>query len=87
YWDMAASLVLNGAIDEKMFRDAAGGEYIIVFGKIEPFLPQVREAFGNPGFAVHLEQLALGMPDARERIDGTMQRIRAILAARAAATA
>ena len=81
YWDMAASLVSNGAIDEKMFRDAAGGEYILVFGKIEPFLAQVREAFGNPGFAAHLEQLALGLPDARERIDSSVQRLRAMLAA------
>ena len=86
YWDMAASLVNNGAIDEKMFRDA-NGEYVMVFGKIEPFLPQLREAYANPGFAAHLEKVALGMPDARQRIDGMMQRIRAMLAARAAAKA
>src|SRR5450432_2513858 len=49
YWDLAASLVNNGAIDEKMFRDA-NGEYVLVFAKLEPFLPQLREMFGNPGF-------------------------------------
>src|SRR4051812_15213921 len=41
YWDMAASLVLNGAIDSKMFQDA-NGEYIGVFAKMEPFLPAMR---------------------------------------------
>jgi hypothetical protein len=84
YWEQAASLVANGAIDEKMFRDA-NGEYILVFARIEPFLPQLREAFGNPGFAAHLEKLTLSLPDARARIDGTVARIRAMLAARAAA--
>lgn len=85
YWEMAASLVANGAIDEKMFREAAGGEYIVVFGKIEPLLQQIREAFGNPNFATNLEKLALGIPDARHIIDSTTQRVRAVVAARAAA--
>jgi hypothetical protein len=83
YWDMAASLVTNGAINERMFTDSTG-EFILVYGRLEPFLPQLREAFGNPDFAVHLERLALGVPNARERIDGTVQRIRRMLAARAA---
>jgi len=85
YWDMAASLVNNGAIDQQMFVDATG-EFILVFARIEPFLPQLREAFGNPNFAQHLEKLALGIPNGRERVDGTLKRMRAMLATRAAAT-
>ncbi len=84
YWDMACSFVVNGAIDEKMFLDAAGGEFIIVFGKIEPFLAQARDAFGNAGFAANLEKVTMGMPNARERVDTTMSRINAMLAQRAA---
>ena len=84
YWDMAASLVLNGAIDEKMFRDASG-EYILVFGKIEPLIPQIREAFGSQNFAASLEKLTLSLPNAREVIDSTVTRIRGFMAARAAA--
>jgi predicted RNA methylase len=85
YWDMAASFVENGAIDRKMFLDA-NGEFIMVFAKIERFLPQFREVFQNPGFGAHLEKLALSIPDARQRIDATLARVRAILAqARAAA--
>jgi hypothetical protein len=86
YWDLAASLVNNGAIDEKMFRDA-NGEYVLVFAKLEPFLPQLREMFGNPGFAEHLEKFTLGMPNARERLDSTVQRIRALIAKSRAASA
>ena len=83
YWDMAASFVNNGAIDGKMFLDA-NGEFVLVFGRIEPFLPQMREMFGNPGFAANLEKFALSMPNARQRIDGTVARMRRILAQRAA---
>ncbi|HXJ42621.1 MAG TPA: hypothetical protein VNH18_25295 [Bryobacteraceae bacterium] len=82
YWDMAASLVRNGAIDQRMFTDATG-EFILVFGKMEPFIPQLRETFGNPEFLANLEWLALGIPDARNRIDGTVARIRGVVAARA----
>ena len=84
YWDMAAGFVENGAIDRKMFLDA-NGEFISLFGKIEAFLPQLRAAFMNPSFATNLESLTLSMPNARERIDGTMARIRAMLAERSAA--
>ena len=39
YWDMAASFVNNGAIDEQMFNDA-NGEQLVVFAKLEPFVAE-----------------------------------------------
>ena len=83
YWDMAASLVLNGAIDTKMFLDA-NNEHVLVFGRVEPYLPQIRAAFKNPDFLKSLEQLCLSMPDARNRIDTVRELIRGFLAQRAA---
>ena len=47
YWDMAASFVNNGAIDEKMFNDA-NGEQFVVYAKIEPFMAAYRDKIGNP---------------------------------------
>ena len=44
YWDTAASLVLNGGIDQKMFVDA-NTEHVFVYAKIAELLPGVREAF------------------------------------------
>src|ERR1019366_10287068 len=49
YWDMAASFVVNGAIDAKMFDDA-NGEHIGAFGKVEPFLEQFRKMLNMPTF-------------------------------------
>ena len=47
YWDMAASFVNHGAIDEEMFTEITG-EHIVVFSKIEPFLEELRENLGKP---------------------------------------
>jgi hypothetical protein len=84
YWDMACSLVVNGAIDEKMFQDA-NGEFLVVFGKLEALIPKWREMMGDANSWKSLETVSLGVPDARQRIDGIKARIKAMLAARVAA--
>jgi hypothetical protein len=50
YWDMACSLVNNGAIDAQMFNDA-NGEHIFVYAKMEPFIPALREVWALPSFS------------------------------------
>jgi hypothetical protein len=77
YWDMAASFVLNGAIDEKMFNDA-NGEQIVVFAKIEPFLADYRARMGNPAYLASLEQLVLRRPGAKEALPVLRERFRKI---------
>ncbi|MBA4122052.1 MAG: hypothetical protein H0X72_06280 [Acidobacteria bacterium] len=67
YWDMAASFVNHGAIDEEMFTDAHG-EHFVVFSKIEPFLPELRETMGNPNILGNLEKLIMRQPDAKEKL-------------------
>jgi hypothetical protein len=86
YWEMAASLVVNGAIDEKMFNDA-NGEHFLVFSRYQPYLPQLREMFQNPNFLKNLEQVCLSGPNALEKLDSIRTRIRQMLAKRAAAAA
>ena len=46
YWDMAASFVANGAIDEQMFNDA-NGEQLVILAKLEPFLAEYRTRVGQ----------------------------------------
>lgn len=65
YWNMAASFVGNGGIDEQMFNDA-NGEHLGVFARIEPFIAEVREAFGEPSYLIHLERLVMNLPNAKE---------------------
>jgi hypothetical protein len=63
YWDMAASLVVNGAIDGPSFL-AAHGEIFATFSKVHPFLDALRAATGEDGFCRHMEAVILASPDA-----------------------
>ena len=67
YWDMAASFVLNGAIDEQMFNDA-NGEQLGVFAKMEPFLTDYRARSGSPKYLSQLEQVVMRRPGAQEQL-------------------
>jgi len=68
YWDMAASFVLNGAIDEKMFLDA-NSEHTFVYAKIQPFLAEIRGLFNEPEYLSHLEQLAMKIPNIETKLE------------------
>ena len=82
YWDMAASFVNHGAIDEEMFADAHG-EHVVVFSKVEPFLAELREMTGNPKMLENLEKLVMKMPDAKERLAKSRETMKRWMQARA----
>jgi hypothetical protein len=85
YWDMAASLVNNGAIDEKMFNDA-NGEHFFFYAKFEPFMEELRARMG-PQMWVHLEELIMRAPNAKERLAHVRELSKKMAANRAAAAA
>lgn len=68
YWDMAASLVNNGAIDAKTFLDA-NTEHLFIYTKIQPFLEEIRTIFGEPDYLLQLEQLVLSIPDIDHKLE------------------
>ena len=80
FWDMAASFVNNGAIEEKMFNDA-NGEHVFVMAKLVPFLAEYRERTGQAQFLKQLETLTHRMPNARERLASVRERLKAMTAA------
>lgn len=84
YWDMAASLVTQGAIDHTAFI-AAHSEIIGTFSKIYPFLAELRATTSEPKMFCHLEQVVLGMPDALETLERRRTRLAAAAKARRAA--
>ena len=69
YWDMAATFVNYGAIDEQMFNDI-NTEHIAIYAKLEPFLAELRAMPGMPPYLYlkNLEPLVMRMPDAEARI-------------------
>ena len=82
YWDMAASLVTTGAIDADAFR-AAHSEVFATFGKIQPFLGELRSMSMEPAFCQHLESVVMGDPDAAAILERRCNALRAAAAARA----
>jgi len=84
YWDMAASLVMSGAVDGDAFR-SAHGEIFATFGKIQPFLAQIREMSGEAEFCKHVEAVVLAAPDAEAILERRREALRAAAKARAVA--
>ena len=88
YWDMAAALVLHGAVPIELFNDT-NGEHFSVFCKLEPFIGEMRAAYG-PNFLASLEKLVDATPNGRQRVTELRERfknIRARLAQQAKAGA
>jgi len=85
YWDMAASLVTTGAIDGDAFR-AAHGEIFATFGKIHPFLAELRSVSQEPDICKHMEAVVMAAPDAEAILTRRREAIRAAATARASST-
>jgi hypothetical protein len=75
YWDMAASLVVHGAIDGAMFR-AANTEIVATFAKIEPFIADMRRISKIPEFAAHIEAVVGDQAGAAERMASLRDQLR-----------
>ncbi|HKM66614.1 MAG TPA: hypothetical protein VJX70_05565 [Candidatus Acidoferrum sp.] len=78
YWEMAAALINTGAISLELFNES-NGEHIGVFAKIEPFIGEIRAAYG-PQFAVNFEKLIDATPDGRKRVATNREQMKAIRA-------
>ena len=55
YWEMAASMVNRGLIDEEFFFENTGEQWA-VWGRIKAFVPAMRERSKNPHQYANLEQ-------------------------------
>src|SRR2546423_5156514 len=68
HWEVAASLVNNGGIDEKMFLEA-NSEHLVVFAKLQPFLAEIRETISEPDYLANLEQLVMRAPNVEKKLE------------------
>ncbi len=71
YWEMACALVLNGALSRKTFLTAAASKDLFeVFGKVRPFLGELRRKQKDPQLLRRMEKVmrsAYGVPAPRRR--------------------
>ena len=85
YWDMVATIVTRGALDEDLFLETTG-EHFLVWEKIKHLVPPIRELYKMPTFCQNLEKLAARTEEWREkRAPGSTEAFRQMLQQRAKA--
>jgi hypothetical protein len=57
YWDMAASFVTAGVLDEELLFQSSR-ELLLVWTRLEPIVEEVRSAFKDPTYMRNLETVA-----------------------------
>ena len=76
YWEMAASFVLHGALNRDLFLEPSfSGEMFVFFGKVEPFLKEVRDKMQNPAIFANVEKVIATSTGAPERLKQTQERL------------
>lgn len=76
YWGMTASLVLQGALREELFlRPSSSGEMFVMFGKVHPFIKDLREKLGDPEVFLDVEKVITNTKWGRERLKFILKRI------------
>ena len=78
YWELAASLVVHGTLNETLFLEPAfSGEMFLIFAKIHPFLKEVREKMQNPRMLANVESVIKKSKAGQERLKFVEQRMAA----------
>jgi hypothetical protein len=76
YWDMAASFVLQGALNEELFlQPGCCGEMFFILAKVYPFLKEFREKTNNPDAFGNIEKVATGSKLARKRLERVLKNV------------
>lgn len=76
YWGMASSFVLDGALSRDLFlRPAVSGEMFLMYGKVQPFIKELREKLGDPEVFRDVEKVITSTPWGRERLKFLLKRL------------
>jgi hypothetical protein len=74
YWEMAASLIVHGALNAELAQDTLG-EMNFVYAKMQPFIAQMRQMMKSPEFLQNIEKVVEGTPEGRERFKHVQARM------------
>lgn len=75
YWEMAAAMVLHGAVSAELFVDC-NGEGFFLLAKFTPILEAIREK--NPGFLVKTAELVDRFTAASQRYEIVLKNVEAV---------
>jgi len=82
YWDMACSFVASGIIHPELFIQSAG-ESLLVWSRLEDFVPGVRREMEMPFFLANVEKMIAVTPSAPDRLVAMRKRAAAMREKRA----
>jgi hypothetical protein len=68
YWNMVASLVNHGVLNESLVYENCGEMYL-VYAKLKPFLADIRAGMGAPDYLKNVENLVESSADGRARVE------------------
>ena len=68
HWEVAAALVNNGGINEKMFLES-NSEHLVVFAKLQPFIAEIRDTIGEPDYLSQLERLVMRVDNVEKKLE------------------
>lgn len=76
YWGIAAAFVVEGALSEDLFLTPSfSGEMFMLFGKVYPFLGEIREKIGDPRAFADIEAVITRSKWGRERLKFILKRL------------
>jgi hypothetical protein len=82
YWDMVASFVVHGALDEALVYDTCQEMYF-QYSKIQPYLAEIRQKMKLPEYFRSIEAVVEGSEKGRSRLQDMLNSTRQVAAARA----
>lgn len=76
YWDMAAAMVMHGAINADLFLESGvSGEMVFLYAKLQPFLKEARKKLNSPALMGNVERVILENKFGRERLKVVSARV------------
>jgi hypothetical protein len=76
YWNMAASFVLLGVLNEELFlQPSISGEMFLIFAKVQPHLKELREKIGDPNLFLNIEKVVMHTKWGRDRHQFMLKRV------------
>jgi hypothetical protein len=76
YWDMVAALVLHSALNEELFfAPGVGNEMLFVYGKVHPFLKEIRLKTQSPAAFATVEKIINKSKSGKERFAMISKRV------------
>jgi hypothetical protein len=76
YWNIVASFVLSGVLNEEMFlQPGFSGELFVIYARIHPLVKELRQKVNDPEFFLNIEKAVTRTKWGKKRLELMMTRV------------